>query len=234
MELETIATDASGIAQSHSHRMAALRRAHGEDSGWQSAKSEWTRTQILDATVRCFVRQGYSKTSTRDIARDAHVSRGALVHHFPTKQELLTAAIDHLHQQRVADFTTRIRAIPAQADHTVAGIDAYWEHLCSPLFAAVMELRIVARSDTELASVLRPSLSALEARWLGEVRKLFPEWSGAGDAFLLAMDLTQFLMEGMAVHFSDQGRAARYDVVRDYLKVRLKEMLAAPQASLNH
>jgi AcrR family transcriptional regulator len=210
---------------SHRHRMAALRRTHREESGWQYAKSEWTRTQILDATVRCFASLGYGKTSTRDIAEAANVSRGALVHHFPTRHDLLKASIEYLHRQRLADFTARMQALPEKADRTDAGIDAYWAHLNTPASTIFMNLRIVARADAELAGILDPCLIEFESEWNIIVRKLFPEWSRSEQLFQRAMDLTQFLMEGMALHFSGNDDMQRYAAIRDYLKARLKDML---------
>jgi AcrR family transcriptional regulator len=210
---------------SHRHRMAALRRSKREESGWQSTKSEWTRTQILSAAIHCFSTLGFSKTSTRDIALEAHVSRGALVHHFPTRHDLLQASIDYLHRQRLDDFTARMMALPAGADRTDAGIEAYWAHLCTPASAIFMNLRMTARADEELADILNPCLIEFEVEWNIIVRKLFPEWSRSESLFQRAMDLTQFLMEGMALHYAGNDDAHRYADVRDDLKARLKKML---------
>jgi AcrR family transcriptional regulator len=211
---------------SHRHRMAALRRTHREESGWQLTKSEWTRTQILDAAIRCFSALGYGKASTRDIAEEANVSRGALVHHFPTRHDLLKASIEYLHRQRLDDFTARMQALPEKEDRTDTSIDAYWAHLSTPATTIFMHLRIAARTDEELAGILDPCLVEFETEWTITVRKLFPEWSKSEQLFQRAMDLTQFLMEGMALHFSGNDDMQRYAAMRDYLKARLKDMLS--------
>jgi AcrR family transcriptional regulator len=213
--------------KSHSQRMAALRLAQREEAGWQSTKSEWTRTHILSATIRCYAKLGFSKTSTRDIALEANVSRGALVHHFPNRHNLVRASIDYLHRQRLADFSARMMALPAHADHIDDGIDAYWAHLCTPESFIFMNLRMSARVDAELATILSPCLAEFEAEWSVLVRKIFPEWSISEQLLQRAMHITQFLMEGMSMHLAGNEDIHRADDVRNYLKARLKDMLTA-------
>jgi AcrR family transcriptional regulator len=206
-------------------RLADLKRRMAHGAGWQATKSELTRTEALDAALRCIVRLGFARTTSRDIALEAGISRGALVHHFPTRQSLLSSMIGHLEQRRLAEFRALISAIPATADRTDAGIEAYWRHLSSPLFTAFHELQIAARTDAELDAVLQPTVAAFDADWFAEAQRLFPEWDGAGEVFALAMDITQFLMEGMAINrhaIADEARLCR---TRDYLKARLKAML---------
>ena len=63
-----------------------------DDNGWQAQKSAMTREGILDAAVSCFVDIGYATTTTAKIAEVAGVSRGAMLHHFASKAELVQAA----------------------------------------------------------------------------------------------------------------------------------------------
>ena len=48
-----------------------------------------TRRQLLEVSLRLFVRKGYAGTTVRDIARAAGVSVGLMFHYFPSKQALL-------------------------------------------------------------------------------------------------------------------------------------------------
>ena len=61
----------------------------------QAERREGTIAALLDATVRCLVTHGYAGTTTQRIQDEAGVSRGALLHHFASKSELLVAAIHH-------------------------------------------------------------------------------------------------------------------------------------------
>ncbi len=58
------------------------------------------RTRLLDATIECLVTYGYAGTTTPRVAERAGVTRGAQIHHFRSKEDLVVAAIEHLAQQR--------------------------------------------------------------------------------------------------------------------------------------
>ena len=47
------------------------------------------RQRLLEATVECLVERGWSGTSTTLVSERAGVSRGAQLHHFPTKGDLV-------------------------------------------------------------------------------------------------------------------------------------------------
>ena len=58
------------------------------------------RPRLLEATVDCLVEHGWSGTTTTLVSRRAGVSRGAQLHHFPTKNDLVVAAVEHLSELR--------------------------------------------------------------------------------------------------------------------------------------
>ena len=59
-----------------------------QDISWQAQKSAMTRDRILDAAINCFIELGYTNVTTAKVASAAGVSRGAMLHHFPSKTEL--------------------------------------------------------------------------------------------------------------------------------------------------
>src|SRR6187200_2340230 len=60
----------------------------------QSERSERSRQQILDASLRLFSHRGYGATSVSDIAEGAGLSKGNVYHHFPDKETIFRALID--------------------------------------------------------------------------------------------------------------------------------------------
>ncbi|MCS6995018.1 MAG: TetR/AcrR family transcriptional regulator [Anaerolineales bacterium] len=58
------------------------------------ARSEETRTHILEAALRRFASVGYNAASVEDICTAAGVSKGAFYHHFPSKQALFLALLN--------------------------------------------------------------------------------------------------------------------------------------------
>jgi len=72
----------------------------------QAERTATTRARLLDAAIDVLVDLGYARASTQEIARRAGVSRGAQLHHFPTREALVVAAVEHLVERRLAEFLT--------------------------------------------------------------------------------------------------------------------------------
>jgi AcrR family transcriptional regulator len=120
----------------------------------QEERSRATRARLLTAAVDCLVECGYAGTSTTLVSERAGVSRGAQLHHFPSKAALLAAAVDHLAdlrgQELVAASTTVAPGDRKAVLHMLA------EHVTSPVFDAALELWVAARTDPELLAVVAP------------------------------------------------------------------------------
>jgi len=110
-----------------------------------------TRATILAAGVRCLAEFGYAATSTPLVARIAKVSRGSLLHQFPTKLDLVLAVAEHAWTVQRDFIRAEVAASPPGPDQFVAGVQAVWKGLQLPEAIAVMEVMIAARTDPELA-----------------------------------------------------------------------------------
>lgn len=199
-----------------------------KSNGKQAAKSASTRRATLDAAIQCFIDLGYAKTTTIEVARVAGISRGAMIHHFPTKWKMLEATVEHLINRRIESFSKAISRIKSEEDRlNFKGIDIYWNHLKSDLFVAFHELTVASRTDPDLARIMKAANARFEAEWYRMIRELFPEWDDKGALFDLAMDLTQFLCEGMALNTLSHDARKRRQRIREYLKARLGEIFAA-------
>ena len=125
----------------------------------QEARSATTRAALLDATIDCLVEYGYASLTTTRVVERAGVSRGAQVHHFPTKAQLVTEAVRHLAIRRIQEFAQTMPDLPKNEEKRVSRIlDLIWEQHMSPLFEAALELWVAARTDPEL----KVSLVAVE------------------------------------------------------------------------
>jgi AcrR family transcriptional regulator len=111
-----------------------------------------TRAKIMDATVRCLAEFGYAATSTPLVARMAKVSRGSLLHQFPTKVDLILAVADHASRARGAVVREHLAPYPDGPERFLHGVDAVWASLQQPEAIALMEVTVAARSDPELAA----------------------------------------------------------------------------------
>lgn len=179
------------------------------------------RSRLLDAALECMVDKGYAATSTIEVAKRAGVSRGAQLHHFPTKADLLGAAVEHLLQRRMAEFRDMLASTDPEADLIDAGIDLLWSMFQGPDFVAWAELWMAARTDPALAA----AVAAIDERFTTESRamflELYPAEAEASSAlFDIGRDFAFALMEGVALQrFVPRGQRPP----SDYLEV-LKQM----------
>jgi AcrR family transcriptional regulator len=193
-------------------------------AGWQARKSAATRDQIIAAAIRCIVESSYSKATTMKIAESAGLSRGATLHHFPSKMDIIRAAVDYLHEKRLQAFRRSIREIPQGADMVHLAVYSYWAHVNHPIYVAFFELSVAARTDPELREILRPAQLAFDHEWYTTAREVFPEWQSDPKAFDLALNLTQQLMEGMAISYFTHAREDNKELLLDFLEEKLREL----------
>lgn len=118
----------------------------------QAERRETTRTALLDAAIECLVEEGYASTTTRRIAERAGVSPGALQHHFSSKGELLGETVGHIRAKIVSEMFTFAQGLSTRSirrRHEQL-LDRMWGIYRGPLFVALLELAIGARTDPEL------------------------------------------------------------------------------------
>jgi len=196
-----------------------------ENQSWQAQKSASTRNAILESAVNCIVELGYRGATTTAIASRAGLSRGAMLHHFPSKIDVVRAAVEHLHDKRLKAFRRAMtRSAAPGADRILLGVEAFFDHVRHPLFVAFFELSMAARTDRELAGILRPSQEAFEREWYRTAREVFPEWKGRDEQFDIALDLSRYIMEGMAISMLTQRGSERDKRVLGYLVAKLHEL----------
>ncbi len=127
--------------------------------------------------MRCLVEFGYAGTTTQRIQEEAGVSRGALLHHFGSKTDLLVAAIHHIADIRLADVDVMVAEMGDGPQALVDMVAAMREAMTGPPFQAALELWTASRTDDQLRVALLPA-----ERRLGErIRTVFNEHSGISD-----------------------------------------------------
>jgi AcrR family transcriptional regulator len=172
-------------------------------AGWQQRKSAQTRIAVLEAAMECLATQGYSRTTTQLIAQKANISRGAMLHHYATKQELIESVIDYTFFKRVERFVEDIRSLSeAERVQQQVGIELFWRSLLTPEYEAYLELAIAARTDEELRGLFEPKAKRFDRIWREQIHQLFPEWEGKRAELDLAIDFCLSAMEGLLLNRS--------------------------------
>jgi AcrR family transcriptional regulator len=210
-----------------SARRAARGGNHGyTGEGWQAEKSALTRQSILEASVRCFVDHGYANTTTAMIAGEANVSRGAMMHHFPSRSAVMNAVVGYLHVRRLNEYRDLMVDIDSP-DQTMTraairtSVEAAWKYVNLPSFVAYQELLGAARTDPALAEAVGEVERDFEREFLKTVRLVFPHWKQV-KSLQAAHDLVQFVMQGMGVAHRSSNREQRarrmIEAVTDHLE----------------
>lgn len=182
-------------------------------------KEQWARTRetLLDATMRCLVSHGYAGTTTQRIQDEAGVSRGALLHHFGSKSELLVAAIHHIADLRLRQFTGLVADLDDGPDALEQMVAAIRSVMTGPPFQAAIELWTASRTNEHLREALLPA----ERRLGRALREIFDEHAGIEDPDLArtAFESLMALVRGLELTRlmrDDQSLADK--VMRDWLQ----------------
>ena len=165
------------------------------------------RARLLEATVECLTERGFAGTSTTLVSQRAGVSRGAQLHHFPTKEALVVAAVEHLSDVRRSELVAAAAALPTGERRTRAVLSMLADHVTSPVFAAALELWVAARTDPGLLDAVAP----LEQHVGRETHRLTVELLGADEQAPGVRELVQATLDlvrglGLADTISDDAR----------------------------
>ncbi|MFQ6141641.1 TetR/AcrR family transcriptional regulator [Streptomyces seoulensis] len=142
-------------------------------------RSRATRQRLLQAAVACLAEHGWAGSTVSVVAERAGVSRGAAQHHFPTREDLFTAAVEYVAEER----STALRALFPQGGQGPAGdrravVTALVDLYTGPLFRAALHLWVAACNEDQL----RPRVTELEARVGRENHRIAVELLGADES----------------------------------------------------
>jgi AcrR family transcriptional regulator len=185
------------------------------------------RARLLEATTELLVERGFGGTSTTLVSERAGVSRGAQLHHFPTKNALVVAAVEHLTDVRAAELEKAAAALPTGPRRTRAVLQMLADHFTSPVFTAALELWVAARTDAALLAAVAP----LEQRVGREAHRLTVDLLGADESRPGVRELVQATLDlvrglGLANTITDDVR--RRGRILDQWAATLDAALAGP------
>lgn len=171
-------------------------------------KSRRTRIQILETSMRLFAELGYDRAGNAAIAEACGLTRGAMLYHFPTREDLVEAAAWHIQAAREAAFEAEAKKLKPGQDALDGAIDAYWRLLSSVPFAAFLALERAARQDADVAKSIRPAQEAFDRGAMGNATPGFI-MAGSDARFQASRDLARFALDGMhraALTYEQDGR----------------------------
>lgn len=162
----------------------------------QQQRREETRLRLLDATIGCLVEYGFAGTTTQRVQERAGVSRGALLHHFASKADLLAAATHHVAELRLAHIRTETEGGPHDREKGLALLRAA---MSGPHFLAGLELWLAARTDPDLRAALLPAERQVGAAQRAVMAAVLGPETAAREDFALLCESLLVLHRGLAL-----------------------------------
>lgn len=192
---------------------------------WQAHKSANMRRLILEAAMDAIVEYGYARVTTQIIVERAGVSRGAMLHHFPKKQDLLAALVQYIFDRRNTEFTGElIKSADSSRGDDLRALDIYWTQSKNPSFVAMVELSIAARTDPQLAAAFLPISQKISNEVYTEHISGFSDWSSDFEAFETAADLVRCVVLGLTVAYDIRISTTRRDKVLNLAREAIKRL----------
>jgi AcrR family transcriptional regulator len=126
----------------------------------QQDRSRVTRQRLLSSAVESLCEIGWQGTTVAVVAERAGVSRGAAQHHFPTREDLFTAAVEYMAEVRIDEIKREVVGLPTGERRTAAVVAQLVSFYTGPMFRAALQVWAAASADP----VLRANVLPLEAK----------------------------------------------------------------------
>jgi AcrR family transcriptional regulator len=186
-----------------------------------------TYRRIVDVAVESLIEAGFAATTTVEVQRRAGLSRGALLHHFPTREQLFTAAVHRLVQFNLEAMWAELAAAPAGADPVTRGMWVLRRASRRPSFGAELELWGAARTDHRLREALRAAERGARKELYAVIDGVFGPEIVAAPCYPLVVELTVQLMRGLAISAALHERVKEDEPLIDQWAQVVRSLLAA-------
>lgn len=179
-------------------------------------RSRATRQRLLSSTIDCLATLGWGATTVAVVAEQAGVSRGAAQHHFPTREDLITGALEFMSDRRMAQVRREATWLPVGPGRTEAVVRTLVDYFTGPMFKAALQVWTAAAADPALAHRVVP----LENKLGRMAHRTAVELLGVDDTDPVAHRLVQATLDlarglGLADVLTDDS-ARRGQIIRQW------------------
>ena len=198
------------------------------DATARARQRDQTRARLIDVAVDVLIEQGVARTTTLEVQTRAGVSRGALLHHFPTHAELLSATVSRLVRMNEQAIWRQAERLAGVKDPVERAIRTLADAFSSPSFAAELELWAIARADQGLRDRLREAEREARDSRDRVLAKLFAPLARHPRA-LAARELSVELLRGLALSgILRADTRKRDDLTRRWIELVQRELGTLP------
>ncbi|PKW10133.1 transcriptional regulator, TetR family [Streptomyces sp. 1222.5] len=131
----------------------------------ETAKSQETKTKLLEGALRTLTEQGIAKTSARTVASAAGVNQALVFYHFGSVDELLAAACRYGAEKSVAKYRDRLAAVTSLSELLAVGREMHDQERAEGHVALLGQLLAGAQTHAGLG----PATAAGLDLWIAEI-----------------------------------------------------------------
>ena len=193
----------------------------GKISRTQEERTSATRARLMEATLALLLSKGYSGATMVDISAHAGLTRGALSHHYESKDELVVDAFRHFLEATTNEIRTYARQVDAGSLSIGDFVDRLWTIFSGPFFMTTLELITASRHNDLLKEMLvertREFHKSLDEIW----RQFFSGTNSTNLEVETTFNATLCLLRGMGVQTVLRDDAAYYRRLLKFWKTTL-------------
>ena len=143
-------------------RAAGVKEKESVVRGPHAERSAAMRKRLIEGAIDCLNRVGYSATTLQLVTDAAGASRGAILHHFPSKVDLMIEVAEYAAGKQNRLVSQLLADTKPGMDRYLAITMATWEAMTKPPSTALLEIMMGSRSDKELGARFPAVIAALE------------------------------------------------------------------------
>ncbi|MBQ0770345.1 MAG: TetR/AcrR family transcriptional regulator [Sphingomonadales bacterium] len=188
-------------------------------SNRQTQRSEDTRRKVCAAVVICLDEMGYSDTSIQRVQERAMVSRGALMHQFATKEDLMADTLAHLlaptrrfKSQKRTQTNTVARGVSMEAD-----LLSLWSKIADrPEGRATVEILVAARTDRKLRDKIEPDLKKYNDDINQDILRVYQAINGTDEDVVEIWSICRVFLRALHIQerFNSDPEMAQMMIIR--------------------
>ncbi|CAH1651799.1 TetR family transcriptional regulator [Hyphomicrobiales bacterium] len=197
----------------------------------QQERSADTSERLLNATIDLLHDRGLYRMSTSEIAEGAGLSRGALTHHFSSKEEIIVEAVGYMLRKVTSGLHEMAEGIRFSGSSTDEIVEYLWRIMNDRLFYVTMEYLPEARHNPEFREKIVPVVKefheALNAVWAELAAQ-----AGVGvDQVLVLMNATMCMFRGMIAQTTVKDDPAYFQELLQFWKGQVRREFNAVVAA---
>jgi AcrR family transcriptional regulator len=167
-----------------------------------------TYLRIVEVAVEALIENGYAATTALAVQKRAGITRGAMLHHFPTREELSTAAVQRLVEMNLEGLREESDSTPRDGDPVIRGIHVLHRASRRKGFATELELWAAARVDAKLRAALLGTERVARKQLYEMIDEIFGSEVVARPGYRAMVDMTVQFIRGLTISGTMQERSS--------------------------